>query len=289
MSAQTTRTTDTTASTEGWGSDFFGTLNDFPPEPVAGIGKVLETMRTLPAFQDARQWLLRNLGLTAGSAVLEAGCGTGAALPDVLEIVGPAGRIIGVDPTEAFVATARDRASRLGAVHAQYDVGDIRALPFTDGTFDGAFCDKVLLHAGPAAVALSEMARVTRRGGRVGAAEWCPFFVLSTTRPELGATFSEILRMAVYEYGVSANLARHLHAAGLVDVQTHACLAHTYSLDAHPFWRAFIIEQLPMFVHAGLIAAETANDLKADLETLEARGEFSASFIVQAVVGTVPA
>src|SRR5207237_370072 len=142
MNAETTKPTGTTVDTEGWGADFFGTLNEFPPEPVAGIGGILETMRTLPAFQDARRWVLRNLHLTAGSAILEAGCGTGAALPDVLEIVGTGGRISGVDPTDAFIATARDRARRSGAAHAQYDVGDIRALPFADGAFDAAFCDK---------------------------------------------------------------------------------------------------------------------------------------------------
>jgi hypothetical protein len=49
------------------------------------------------------------------------------------------------------------------------------------------------------------------------------------------------------------------------------------------------IAQLPMFTHAGLIAEEIADALKADLENLESRGEFSASFIVQAAVGTVPA
>jgi hypothetical protein len=39
---------------EEWGSDFFGGLNELPPEPVAGIGQVLDTMATLPAFRDAR-------------------------------------------------------------------------------------------------------------------------------------------------------------------------------------------------------------------------------------------
>jgi hypothetical protein len=32
----------------GWGSDFFGALNDLPPEPVTGIGHILEAMATLP-------------------------------------------------------------------------------------------------------------------------------------------------------------------------------------------------------------------------------------------------
>ena len=152
-------------ATREWGSDFFGTLNQLPPEPVAGIGGILEAMNGLPAFRDARQWMLRHLGLSPGSAVLEGGCGTGVALADLLEIVGPMGRVAGVDPTESFITTARVRATEAGATQARYEVGDIRTLPFADGTFDAAFCDKVLIHAGPAAVALAELARVTRPGG----------------------------------------------------------------------------------------------------------------------------
>jgi hypothetical protein len=52
----------TTGGTAEWGSDFFGTLNEMPSEPVIGIGHILEAMSTLPAFRDARQWVLRNLG-----------------------------------------------------------------------------------------------------------------------------------------------------------------------------------------------------------------------------------
>lgn len=278
--------TGTRVGASDWGSDFFGTLNEMPPEPVTGIGQILEAMHTLPAFHDARDWVLRHLALSRGSSVVEAGCGTGASLPDILAVVGPDGRVVGVDPTFAFVDSARSRAARLGAASAHYEVGDIRSLPSADGAFDAAFCEKVLIHAGPARAALDEMARVTRVGGRVGALEWLPFFAVSATSPELLDTFNSIFRRAVYDYFVSSNLARHFHAAGLSDVRTAAFLAHTDDLDAHPFWRAFIVHQMPMFVHAGLIEEAPAQAFVADLEALNAKHEFSASFIVQAAVGT---
>jgi len=43
------------------GSDFFGSINEMPPEPVNGIGHFLEAMSTLPAFRDARYWVLRKI------------------------------------------------------------------------------------------------------------------------------------------------------------------------------------------------------------------------------------
>jgi ubiquinone/menaquinone biosynthesis C-methylase UbiE len=282
----TTSSTGTPRSTSDWGSDFFGTLNEMPSEPVTGIGHVLEAMSTLPAFRDARHWLLRNLGIGHGSSVIEAGCGNAAALPDVLSTVGAKGRVVGIDPTKAFVETARTRAGQLGASNVQFEVGDIRAIPCRDGEFDAAYCDKVLIHAGPTKAALGELIRVTRGGGRVGAIEWLPFFVISSSHPAAVDAFNDIFRKAVYDYFISCNLARHFHAAGLNNVGTEAFLAHTDNLDSHPGWRAFIVGQMPMFTHAGLIEEATGLAFLADIDQLSAKGEFSASFIVQAAVGT---
>jgi ubiquinone/menaquinone biosynthesis C-methylase UbiE len=272
-----------------WGSDFFGTLNEMPPEPVATLGGVLEIMASFPPFRDARQWVLHNLGLSPGAAVLEGGCGNGIALAELLDIVGQRGQIVGVDPTKAFIEAARRRTQERAAANARYEVGDIRKLPSPANAFDAAFCDKVLIHAGPAPASVGELARVTKPGGSVGVVDWMPFFVLSTTREPLAEAFNAVMRKALYDYYVSANLARHFHAVGLSNVRVKPFLAHTDNLDAHPFWRTFIVEQLPMFVQAGLIEEKTAAELAADLEMLSRKGEFSASFIIQGAVGRKPA
>jgi ubiquinone/menaquinone biosynthesis C-methylase UbiE len=270
----------------GWGSDFFGTLNEMPPEPVVGIGQILSAMATLPAFRDARQWAMGNLELMEGASIIEAGCGNGAAMPDVLSRIGQRARFVGVDPTKAFVEAARTRAAQLGAAQAEFRVGDIRAIPFADDEFDAAFCDKVLIHAGPPKAALDELARVTRPGGHVGVVEWLPSFLISSTRPSAIDAFNAIFKNSVYDYFVSGNLKRHFHAASLTNVRTQAFLAHTDNLDAHPWWRAFIVDQMPMFIHAGLIDELSAQMFLADIEALNASNEFSASFIVNAAVGT---
>jgi hypothetical protein len=72
----------------------------------------------------------------------------------------------------------------------------------------------------------------------------------------------------------------------LKGVRTQTFLAHTDSLDAHPWWRAFMVHQMPMFIHARLIDEATAAAFLADLEGLNARNQFSASFLVTAAIGT---
>jgi ubiquinone/menaquinone biosynthesis C-methylase UbiE len=273
-------------SSPEWGADFFGGLNEMPPQPVSAIGDILEAMGTMPAYREARRWVLRRLDVPASGAILEAGCGTAASLADVLEAVGSRARIVGVDPTRAFIETARERAATLGVANATFQDGDIRATAQPDATFDGAFCDKVLIHAGPPSAALAELGRVVRPGGRIGASEWVPFFALSSRLPAAVDAFNAIFKSTVYDFGAAPNLARYFADAGLADVETRTFLATTHGLDEHPFWRAFIVDQLPLFVQGGLIDEGVAGELIADLEELSARGCFSASFVVQAAVGT---
>ena len=54
------------------------------------------------------------LGLRAGDTVVELGCGTGANFPWLEQAVGPEGRIIGVDLTDAMLHEAEERARREG-------------------------------------------------------------------------------------------------------------------------------------------------------------------------------
>ena len=65
--------------------------------------------------------------------MIEAGSGTGAALSDILSVVGKKGRITGIDPTKAFVEDARSRALKLGVSNARYEIGDIRSIAAGNG------------------------------------------------------------------------------------------------------------------------------------------------------------
>jgi len=59
-----------------------------------------------------RRHAVRRLGLVAGGSVLEVGCGSGANFPYLLQAVGPAGRVVGVDLSPDMIAAARARVHR---------------------------------------------------------------------------------------------------------------------------------------------------------------------------------
>jgi SAM-dependent methyltransferase len=67
------------------------------------------------------------------------------------------------------LATARRDAAGRGVANVGFTAGDVRRLPFPDGSFDVAHAHQVLQHLADPAAALAEMRRVCRPGGLVAA------------------------------------------------------------------------------------------------------------------------
>lgn len=115
----------------------------------------------LPAYAAA----VHEIGLRPGAVVLDAGCGTGRALPALRDAVGPTGRVLGLDVTPEMLAAAR-RAGRAGPT-AVLVLADARRLPVADRTFDAVFAGGLVHHLPDMAAGLAELARVSRAGGRL--------------------------------------------------------------------------------------------------------------------------
>ena len=110
------------------------------------------------------------LRLQDGAAVLDLGCGHGAAFPALAARVGASGRIVGLDASRTLLAEAAKRFGESG-LPVQCNLGDAHALPFPAGTFDAARADRVFLFLRDPAVALAELIRVTKPGGRLVVSE----------------------------------------------------------------------------------------------------------------------
>lgn len=74
--------------------------------------------------------------------------------------------ILGLDITSALLAQARDAARKANLSNTSFLIGDATSLPFADASLDLAVCAYSFHHFAAPALALSELARVTRRGGR---------------------------------------------------------------------------------------------------------------------------
>jgi SAM-dependent methyltransferase len=110
---------------------------------------------------DLSDRLRRLLGPFTGNEVaLDAGCGTGsvafALAPHVAEVVG-------VDTRSDYLDAGRASAP----ANVRLLEGDVMELPFGYAEFDLTCCHRVLHHVRLPALAVSELARVTRPGGKL--------------------------------------------------------------------------------------------------------------------------
>lgn len=107
-----------------------------------------------------------SLHLREGQRALDVGCGPGALTATLVERLG-AGAVAAVDPSESFVAAAQERLP--GVVIQRAAAED---LPFADDAFDVVAAQLVVQFMADAVAGLTEMVRVARPGGLVGACVW---------------------------------------------------------------------------------------------------------------------
>jgi SAM-dependent methyltransferase len=272
-----------TDTAEPRASDCWGRLNE-----AADVTPVLTILDGLPeGFREARQTMLRHLGLEATSRVLEAGSGPGTALPDLRHWIGPSGQIVGIDPTRALVVEAAERARAAGTPHATYDVGDIRQIAWPDNSFDAAFCDKILVHVGPATQAIAELVRVTRGGGRVGVVEWySQGMVMAADYTLTRRVLDGSAPAGALNPVVPLELEHLLAGAGLRRIDAGSVVAE--SRQYLPSLNMMLQRRVQQAVELGAIPADAGATWLQELESREARGQFYWAAIVRWAVGTKP-
>ncbi|MDA8275927.1 MAG: methyltransferase domain-containing protein [Actinomycetota bacterium] len=108
--------------------------------------------------------------LQADARVLDAGCGPGTITIGLAARV-PGGSVVGVDASDDVLAEARATADAATATNVSFEVGDVTALRFDDGSFDVVHVHQVLQHLPDPVAALAELRRVCRAGGVVAARE----------------------------------------------------------------------------------------------------------------------
>jgi len=222
----------------------------------------------------SKRLVLERAPLAAGAAVLEVGCGPGTDLCDVAGIVGPSGRLVGVDSSEVMIAEARRRAAELG-VAVTFERGDVQALSFRDGTFDVCRALRLLEHVSDPARALAEMARVTRPGGRVVVFDfdWDTFVI---DHPDKATTRTIVLSYsdAITNGWIGRQIPRLLKEQRLnvLSVDPVQIFVHYALLEL------FLGSHLARLQTDGTLSAETARRWWEDVQRAEERGTLLVSF-----------
>jgi arsenite methyltransferase len=105
--------------------------------------------------------------IRAGEYVVDCGSGAGVDALIAASLVGPTGRVIGVDMTPEMLAKARQSASDAGLANVEFREGVLERLPVETDWADVVISNGVLNLVPDKGAALAEMHRVLRVGGRL--------------------------------------------------------------------------------------------------------------------------
>lgn len=203
-----------------------------------------------------------------GSAgpVLDVGCGTGALTAELVHRLG-ADAIRAVDPSPSFVGVMGERFPAVEVVEA-----NAAALPFESGTFAAALSQLVVHFMDDPVAGVSEMARVTRSGGVVGACVWdhaegggpLEAFWQATRALDPGATTEDLLPGTRH-----GDLTEIFRQAGLAQIEERALTVRVSHPTFDEWWQPFTLGVGPAGAHVAALGGEAADALRrACLERL---------------------
>ncbi|ONI90382.1 SAM-dependent methyltransferase [Actinosynnema sp. ALI-1.44] len=180
------------------------------------------------------------LAVSAGGRWLDVGCGTGALSAVVLATAEPA-EVVGVDPSEGFLATARTANPR-----AEFRLGDAAALPVASGEFGAVVSGLALNFMPDAARAAAEFARAAAPSGVVAAYVWDYAAGMEMMRycwdaaVDLDPAVADVDEGRRFPICQPDALTRLWTGAGLRDVTTRAIDVPTVFENFDDYWTPFL-------------------------------------------------
>ena len=197
--------------------------------------------------------------IVAPLRVLDVGCGPGALTAELVRRLGSAA-VSAVDPSEPFVAAARERHPGVNVQRAAAE-----QLPFPEGSFDAALAQLVVHFMADPIAGLREMARVTRKDGVVAACVWDhaggqgPLSLFWEAARELDPDVEDESQRAGAREG---HLAQLFGAAGLREIEESALSVSVERPSFEDWWEPFTLGVGPAGGYAAGLDAKRQAQLR---------------------------
>lgn len=209
-------------------------------------------------------------GVRSGQRVLDVGCGPGALTAELVARLG-ASAVAAVDPSEPFVAAARERHPGVEVVQASAE-----HLPFPALTFDAALAQLVVHFMADPKIGLAEMARVTRRKGVVAACVWDhggqgPLSLFWRAARGLDPEVDDESQLAGVREG---HLAELFEAAGLLEIEATVLWVSLEYATFEAWWEPFTKGVGPAGSFLASLSADQQVELRESCRTMIPRTPF---------------
>jgi SAM-dependent methyltransferase len=156
----------------------------------------------------------------AGATVIDVGCGCGATTVEIARIVGPSGRVIGIDVSSPMLAVAAERLRPFS--NATCRLGDAAQIPLSDLNADLIVSRFGVMFFGDPVAAFTNLRTGLAPNGRLRFACWRPIAENPWLRIPLHAVYEHAPRLpkpdpeepGPFSFGDSARVMRILTASG---------------------------------------------------------------------------
>ena len=136
-------------------------------DAIAGKYDFMNVLMTWGMLGRWQKMVMQKTELAPGGKGLDVCCGTGEMTYQQAEIVGVYGQSVGLDFSENMLTAAEAKRAQHPNCNVQFVQGDALALPFPDDSFNAATSGFALRNVSDIPLAIREMARVVKVGGKV--------------------------------------------------------------------------------------------------------------------------
>ncbi len=208
----------------------------------------------------------------SGQRVLDVGCGIGDPTLQVAVLVGPHGRVLGLDIAEGMIAIARERAAALGLSHAEFRVDDVTSAALPEAEFDVVLGRWSLIYLEDVPHVLERLRGALVPGGRIAVTAWAPPEVNPwfTVPQEAMARVRSVPPQdpgvpGVFHLSTDGALARALVGAGFQAVGQERVVLSQLARDGAEFWRMMTDTGGPLAPFIGALGAAEVGQVAADV------------------------
>jgi len=245
----------------------------FSPEGEYSLATGEAAVRRLTALHrvcsPAGRRVLLRAGLKPGMAIADLGCGVGATTRMLAEMVGPAGRVTGIDVSAAQLEQGRGLCAAAGITNVTFVEASATATGLPRGSFDLVYCRYLLLHLVDPEGCLQEMLEILKPGGVLVVEDGDLTTARSVPPSSLQAfanLFGRLGPTRGVDYTIENRLFHLVKAAGFQepDIEIHQ---PAIARGEDRFLLKWSVEEAaPAFVSAGLVTAGEMQTILSDMD-----------------------